>query len=238
MHVSGWIWGNSRRVALNELLRIRSDSLSVRLFEWLRSCSVFPEPYAYVFVLLAISLGSTVLTLPWHIKCGRTAALVRSLLPEMERLKNLYGSDPVTYFKEVADLQRRHGIKTAPGCLIMIVQIAFTIWVLVAMRAYWPRMSLDCSRFLWVTDITQFDGWVVVLTGIVGVFLPVLMGQTRALGQPAVLIVFGGAVFSVIVWLIARHWQWPAYAFVFFLLQQVLGTTTQAVFAAVRRTAW
>ena len=38
---NGWDWGDSRKAALNELVRIRSNSFSVQVFEWLRSHSPF-----------------------------------------------------------------------------------------------------------------------------------------------------------------------------------------------------
>jgi YidC/Oxa1 family membrane protein insertase len=238
-HVNGWSWGDSRKVALNELLRIRSDAVSVRFFEWLRGYSPFPSPYAYLFILLAISVGSTVLTFPWHIKLARSAGQWRNLAYETERIKQMYAGSPQIYLQEVGQLYRRHGINPAAGCLIFIVQVAFAIWVLIAMRAYWPRMVLDSSRFLWLSDITQFDTRVVALTALAGIVVPLLTGQAgaqaKAAGQPVIGMVISGAVGFTIIGAIAYHWDWPAYVFIFFLLQQILGTITQLVFGAIGR---
>jgi hypothetical protein len=236
---NGWSWGDSRKVALAELLRVRSDGVSVRFFEWLRGYSPFPEPYAYMFILLAIGVGSTVLTLPWLIKLAGAGERFRAIAPQMVVLKELYSDDPPTYFKELRDLYQRHGISLTAGCLVGIVQVAFTIWVLVAMRTYWPRMILDGSQFLWVSDIARFDVGVVVLTAAAFIILPYLTGQTRdqasVSGQPVAAFVIGGALWFAIVGALARYWEWPAYVFIFFLLQQVLCTVTQTTFGAIRR---
>lgn len=242
--VDGWHWDDSRKVALNELLRIRSDGISVRLFEWLRGYSPFPKPYAYMFILLAIGIGSTILTLPWHIKLAGAGERIRALAPQVESLKQMYGSDPANYFKEVGALYQRHGVNSAAGCLVGIVQMAFTIWVLLAVRTYWPRMSLDGSQFLWVSDITQFDVWVMVLMAAAGIVVPFLTGQMKVLtgqmkgtGVPAATAVIGPIVLFAIIGAIAWYWQWPAYVLVFFLLQQIVGTSTQLTLAAARRLA-
>ena len=177
---------------------------------------------AYLFILLAIGAGTTVVTLPWLNKVAASGERLRTLAPRSRQIQQMYASDPAGCFRAISQLHRQHGVNSAAGCLVGVIQLAFTIWVLVAMRTYWPRMALDGAQFLWVSDITRFDIWAFVLMVASGSMAYLLSGQAKMTGLPVAAAMAGLIIFAAIIGLIAWYWQWPAYVFIFLLGRQVL----------------
>jgi hypothetical protein len=69
-----------RRAALQELVDLREDRPSFRVFQFLRSHSIFPTPYGYLFVLLVLGMGVKILELPLYVWVIRYLADIRQVM--------------------------------------------------------------------------------------------------------------------------------------------------------------
>ncbi|MFO1432369.1 MAG: hypothetical protein U1F76_19865 [Candidatus Competibacteraceae bacterium] len=69
--VAGHDLDDAQRLALQSSLDRRSDDLSMRFFRFLWSSSPFPQPYAYLFILLVLTLIVKFLELPFLFKTAQ-----------------------------------------------------------------------------------------------------------------------------------------------------------------------
>ncbi len=213
-----WILTTTRRAAWQTLVDLRADRLSFRFFQFLRSQSPFPPPYAYLFILLMLTMGVKVLTMPLQVKAAKLGVQMRRLLPDVQNIQTQYKDDPQTGQQELLNLYKRHGINPFSGCLFGLMDMVFVIWALVILSNFSPQLTLDSARFLWVSDVTKFSFSIIVVWCLVQTLTVQQLGQSRAQLTCGVLFVDG------IVMAIAWYWHWPAYIFIFWGLLIVVGT--------------
>jgi YidC/Oxa1 family membrane protein insertase len=222
--VSGrWAWTTADRAANQALAEIRQSQLSFRFFDLLREHSFFPAPYAYLFVLLALTLAIKVLSLPLLIRSAQLAVAMRRLAPEVRAIQETYADDPVTMHRQLQALYQARGVNVLAGCPAAIVDLIFVIWALVALSAYRPRMALDDARFLWIGDVTQYH-FSIVLVWLGLCYLHSWLAGTQRQSARVVSQLLAGILFvGGFIWLVAWYWQWPAYVFVFWILLMLSG---------------
>jgi hypothetical protein len=225
----GWAWGDQRQAALQLIMQRRASWPMVRFFQWIRERSFFPARYSYLFVLLVLTAGFSLLMLPFYFELAKFRVGVRRLAPQIRKIQELYQGNPVQHQRELVELYRAHGLSPLVGCAPRLLELVFIIAGLVTLRNFAPQMQLDGGSFLWVDDVTRFD--LVIAAIWVGVNLVTVPfsaapppGQTRA-GLGCGALVFGLAVLAA-----ARYWQWPAYVFIFWQLLSIFAAFLASVF--------
>ncbi|MCD4786513.1 MAG: hypothetical protein K8T10_22020 [Candidatus Eremiobacteraeota bacterium] len=186
-----WILSTTRHAALQSLIDMQSSRLSFRFFQYLRSKSPFPPDYAYLFVLLVLTVGTRLLALPLYFNVAKA-------------------STP----------QKVWSVTT-------LIDLIFVIWAMISLGNYSPQMILDGSRFLWISDVTQFNlliiiAWIVVTTIYI---LAWLNPEGVSWGEINCSSLFFGAIIIGIAW----RWKWPAYVFIFWILLTMVGKLTMDI---------
>ena len=227
----GWTWTTTRQAALENLMAQRRDYLSVRLFDFFRERAPLSDPYRYVFALLGVTLGSTLLSLPWRVKVAAAGNKLARVRGEIQQIAAAHVGDPAGQQQALLALYKREGIDWGAGCVVFIVELVFVIWILIAMSNYSPQLALDEARFLWVPDVTLFSFHACLLWVLVVAILPLITGAVHASGQHPGMHIFGSVIAFAVITPIAWFWGWPAYVFVFWILQGIVG---QVVFGILR----
>ena len=208
-----WTAADSKRAALQSLMDLRAGKTSIRLFNYLRSKSFFPPAYAYLFILLALAVAIKIVSLPFLVHGAKASLAIPRLRGEYARLKTQYAGDAVRFANAVQDLYRRHGIKPTAGCMKVAIDIGFVVWVMLTLRNYAPQLTLDGSKFLWVSNVVDRDIGVLVMWVLAGVIMLFLTPQIEQ-GQTAQLACASLAILGIIAGA-AWYWSWPAYLMIF-----------------------
>jgi YidC/Oxa1 family membrane protein insertase len=102
----------------------------------------------------------------------KSMANMRRVAPEMQRIKEQYGSDRQKTSQAMMDLYKKEKINPVSGCLPMLVQMP------VFLALYWTLMeSVELRHapwLLWITDLAAMDKFFV---------LPLIMGATMYIQQ-------------------------------------------------------
>lgn len=226
-----WSWTDSRRATSQALIDLRSTELSFRLFSWLRSKSTFPTRYAYLFVLLALSVGVKILALPLYVRAAKLQLQFRQLAPEVAYINAIYDYDPQIKQQKLAELYQERGLNVLWGCAVAVVDLIFVVWSLVALSDFAPQMALDGARFWWIPDVLQRDlGILIVAVGLV-----LLQNVINSAYQPSSLgqIACGSLIFGAIFVGVAWHLQWPAAAIIFWVLLSSIGLLLNLVLVGI-----
>lgn len=216
-----WERTTTHRAAWLGLARLHKDKTPVSLFNWLRSQSVFPIPYAYLFVLIVLTLVAKIIELPVLIRVARLNLITSRLGSEIARIKQETAGDPMKMNSRIAELYKWHGVNPASGCLLIIIEIAFFIGVWLSLRAWVPQMTLDGAKFFWVADILQPNYNLLIAWIGIGLFM-ILITPPVAGAAAAKLVggLFGLSIIAVIAW----FFDWPAYVMIFLMLLGSLST--------------
>lgn len=233
-----WEQDTTRRLAAQALVDMRADQLAFRFFQFLRSQALFPQPYAYLFILLVLTIGAKIVMLPLYAKAAQNTVRLRRLLPEMQMIQAVYKDDPLVMNQRLAEFYQRHGISTfLGGCGALIVDMIFVISALVALGGFMPQLVLDNARFWWIPDVTQRDLSILVIWALFNWIVSVSIGASQQLQQqlgqspiPASCSFAVGGVVSVgIAWFL----KWPSYVFIFWLLLSVLGMLINGILTVI-----
>jgi len=227
-----WIQGTTREAALHMLVGLRGNHASFGFLQYLRSRSPFPRPYAYIMVLLVLTLATRVLVLPLLIRGVSAGRRLAKLRPELEHLRIVYAGDPLALQQATMELYRSKGINIFAGCLSALLDLVFVIWALVVMSDFSVQLSLDYARFFWVTDVTRFSSSIVLCFS----FVMLVVGLMQRNPMQTVPQVFlGTIVASGFIGLISWYWAWPAYVFVLWMMQVLVGSILQWMIKGVQR---
>jgi YidC/Oxa1 family membrane protein insertase len=208
-----WTATDTKRAALQGLMDLRAQKKSIRLFNYLRSKSFFPPPYAYLFILLALAVAIKLLSLPFLVHGAKVSLAIPRLRGEYQRLKTRHAGDALGFSSAVTQLYKRHGINPSAGCAKIIIDIGFVVWVMLTLRNYAPQLTLDGAKFLWVSSVTERDVGVLVMWMLAGLLMLFLTPQIEQ-GQTAQLACASLAVLGIIAGA-AWYWSWPAYLMIF-----------------------
>ena len=214
-----WSYGNLRPIAIEQLLPLRSDRLSFRVFEWLGERSPFSRQYNYIFAICILALLHRLTMIPIHMKRVDSFAEARR------------------QGKSGLELTRGEGA----GAEVVIV-LAFVVWLIIAMDTYEPQLVLDSARFLWVDDVTVSSLslaflWAFVQACVIGVLAAAAPIRETQQVPAAVFFIFG--FFHAMI-LVAIGWYFgaPAYVFVFLILANGLTAILYPIYAPLRARMW
>ncbi len=105
-------------------------------------------------VILMLTLIIKLLLFPLVYKSYVSSAKMRILKPEIDEIKEKYGSDMTKLQQENMKLYKRAGVSPMGGCLPMLLQLP----ILLAMFNFFPASyELRQKAFLWATDLSTFD---------------------------------------------------------------------------------
>ena len=84
--------------------------------------------------IIALTVLFKLLTLPLNIKMLRSQRRMQQLKPELQKLKEQYGSDRMAYAQAQMDLYKAEGVSPAGSCLPMLLQLPFLFGLFAAFR--------------------------------------------------------------------------------------------------------
>ena len=139
--------------------------LSVPLFYVLDTINSFVGNWGVAIILLTVIVK--IALYPLASAGFRSMARMKKLAPQMNRLKERYGSDRQKLSQEMMALYRKEGANPLSGCLPLILQmpVFFALyWVL------YESVELRQAPFIfWIEDLAALDPWFV---------LPILYGAS------------------------------------------------------------
>lgn len=124
------------------------------------------------WTIIVLTLGIKLLLYPLSAASLRSMAKMRSLQPELTRLKELHGDDRQKMSQELMSLYKKEKVNPAGGCFPMLLQMPVFI------ALYWVLMeSVEIRHapwFFWIQDLSAKDPYFV---------LPIIMGASMLLMQ-------------------------------------------------------
>lgn len=124
------------------------------------------------WAIIVLTMLIKLLLFPLSAKSLKSMARMRSLQPEMDRLKELYGEDRQKMSQEQMALWKREKVNPLGGCLPMLLQMPVFI------SLYWVLSeSVEIRHapwLLWIKDLSAMDPYFI---------LPLMMGLSMVLMQ-------------------------------------------------------
>ena len=121
----------------------------VELFAWLEGSIA-----NYGIIIMIIVFIVKMVLFPLTRKSYLSMAKMKVLKPELDELKEKYGSDMQKMQQEQMALYRQVGVNPISGCLPMVLQMP----ILFAMFFFFPNaIELRQQSFLWATDLSTYD---------------------------------------------------------------------------------
>lgn len=202
-----WEQTTAHRAANLGLADLRKDKISIRLLDWLRSKSLFPLPYAYLFALTVLAIVLGFIKLPLLVTMLRINNMLK---PEVDYIRENTAKNSNERNTKIAELYKNHGVN---GFGLLLIDIAFAIWIVLSLRAWAPQMELDGSKFFWITDIFQPSYSALIVYAAMGVLLAGLVQKklTHDPDDPLTTLVAVSMGLPFIIPAIAWFFDWPAY---------------------------
>ncbi len=123
--------------------------LIINVFHFLDSFSL-----NYGLIILILTIIIKLILFPFTYKSFISGAKMRLLKPEIDELKEKFGSDPTKLQSENLKLYQKAGVNPLGGCLPMLFQLP----ILIAMFNFFPSsIELRQQAFLWAKDLSSYD---------------------------------------------------------------------------------
>lgn len=121
----------------------------IPIFNWLASII-----NNFGLVILMLTLIIKLILFPLVYKSYVSSAKMRILKPEIDEIKEKYGTDMTKVQQENMKLYKRAGVSPMGGCLPMLIQLP----ILLAMFNFFPASyELRQKAFLWAHDLSTYD---------------------------------------------------------------------------------
>jgi len=124
------------------------------------------------WAIVGLTLAVKIAFFQLSAKSYKSMANMRRVTPELQRIKEQYGSDRQKMSMAMMDLYKRENINPVSGCLPILIQMP------VFLALYWVLMeSVELRHapwLLWINDLAAMDPYFV---------LPLLMGATMYIQQ-------------------------------------------------------
>ncbi len=208
-----WTDAPSDEVSQAALLDLRRNGLFMRGFHRLQRLSPFPEPYAYLYIFLAVAGIVLFLQLPLLWKTAALALAVPKLRPKVQAAQKRHAGDMAKLNQELQRIYREGGVNPATGCVKGFLDVGLIVGFYFAFRGFVPQLQLDDARFFWTADLAGRDFKILLVWGAIGlvhIMISPRLAQSSAFGlfvQGAVGLTLGG--------LLAWFLHWPAYLMLF-----------------------
>lgn len=218
---------------IKPLLDLRADHLSIRFFRMLWNASIFEKNYAYLFILLVLTLGIKILEIPLYIKASKLYYAYGILESDIRYIQKSTLS-PIQKNERIMALYRSQGVNPASGCAVFLVDGIFIMWAFHTMKSFSPQFVLDGAKFFWITDITRRDLGILVAWII---FALIYSGFAAASRQALSMDQMMAGVFLLTSIIAIAGWfaHWPAYLFIFIMVLGVVGAINDLIIRAIYR---
>ena len=144
--------------------------LAEPIFKAMKFIHGFIGNWGWTIIVLTIAIK--LLLYPLSAASLKSMAKMRSLQPELTRLKELHGDDRQKMSQELMSLYKKEKVNPAGGCFPMLLQMPVFI------ALYWVLMeSVEIRHapwFFWIQDLSAKDPYFV---------LPIIMGASMLLMQ-------------------------------------------------------
>lgn len=126
-----------------------SKYMIIPIFNWLAG---FFENFGLVILMLTLVIK--LILFPLVYKSYVSSAKMRILKPEIDEIKEKYGTDMTRIQQENMKLYKRAGVSPLGGCFPMLLQLP----ILLAMFNFFPAsIELRQKSFLWAPDLSTYD---------------------------------------------------------------------------------
>ncbi|MBI5625168.1 MAG: membrane protein insertase YidC [Elusimicrobia bacterium] len=132
----------------------------MRLLAWLYGLT---GNWGWAIILLTVVVQT--ILFPLSYKTLKSAAVMKKVQPQMQRLQQQYAKDPQRLNAEMLELYKRTGANPLGGCLPLLVQMPVFIALYNTLRSSWELHG--ASWVFWVRDLSAKDPYYI---------LPVVMG--------------------------------------------------------------
>lgn len=128
---------------------------------------------------------------PLYAKQMKSTVAMSKVQPRMKELQSKYANDKETLNAKLAELYKEENINPAGGCLPMLIQMPIIFGLFALLRnplAYMgtsERMLFAIHEsFLWMTDLSQPDKWILPIAAGVATFFAFSMQQQQQQNMP------------------------------------------------------
>ncbi len=155
--------GNLKQVVTADAYDVVSEALdqeyrkgwNYQLFDGLvRLCGADPR-YSYGLAVILLSLILRIVTHPLTKKAMRSGWRMAALQPALQELQERYKDQPQKLHAEIMKLYKAQGVNPLGGCLPILLQMPFLIWVYFGVLHY--RFQFAKARFLWISNLAGPD---------------------------------------------------------------------------------
>jgi YidC/Oxa1 family membrane protein insertase len=143
----------------------------------------------YGITIIIVTFIVRLCLIPLYAKQMKNSAKMAGLQSKQKEIQARYANDRTKMNEEMQALYQKEGISTMSGCLPLLIQLPI-IWGLFALLRnplqYMTSTNMIAAvheSFLWVTDLSQPDSWILpIIAGVTTYFTSVLGMSTSASG--------------------------------------------------------
>jgi len=117
--------------------------------------------YSYGLAILLIALIVKVITTPLTVRQFKSMREMQAIQPLLSELQKKHKGDKEAMMREQMKLFKEHKINPLGGCLPLLVQMPFLIWVFYAIRNY--SAQFEGTHFLWMKSLAMPDQILLIL---------------------------------------------------------------------------
>jgi YidC/Oxa1 family membrane protein insertase len=156
---------------------------------------------AIIALSIGIRLALLPMTLRLAIRARETQRKLRSLAPELERLKKKHAADPLALAEATRALYQSHGVELVPSGMLrsLIIQAPIGAGLYQAITQGLVRGG----RFLWVADLTHPDFVVALLAAALGSAAAAIAGAGAPESASRHAALISGIVTLIVAWRLA-----------------------------------
>lgn len=146
---------------------------------------------SYGIAIIIFTIVVKVCLYPLYAKQMKSSVGMSRLQPKMKALQSKYANDKEMLNAKMAELYREEGINPAGGCLPMLIQLPIIFGLFALLRN--PLAYMGTSRemifaihesFLWMTDLSQPDKWILPILAGIATFFAFSMQQQQQQAMP------------------------------------------------------
>ena len=146
---------------------------------------------SYGIAIVIFTIVVKICLYPLYAKQMKSTVGMSKLQPKMKALQNKYANDKEMLNAKMAELYREEGINPAGGCLPMLIQMPIIFGLFALLRN--PLAYMGSSEqmifaihesFLWMTDLSQPDKWILPILAGIATFFAFSMQQQQQQEMP------------------------------------------------------
>ena len=143
----------------------------------------------YGITIIIVTVIVRLCLIPLYAKQMKNSAKMAAMQSKQKEIQARYANDRVKMNEEMQALYQEEGINTMSGCLPLLIQLPI-IWGLFALLRnplqYMTSTNMIAAvheSFLWVTDLSQPDSWLLPIIAGVTTYLTSLLGMSMGGNQ-------------------------------------------------------